>query len=139
MSVCVDSCSTPENMKAACDSTICAICTNRRFWLICFVYTCRLLTEPPICVLEPMQEGWSGHKGSTGMRDIFYSFCNGQVRERTSRLPGLAGLSGLRISPLSFEKDDDTNFHMDFIRSFANLRARNYSIEEVDALQVRPL
>jgi hypothetical protein len=37
---------------------------------------------------------------------------------------------------LSFEKDDDTNFHMDFIRSFANLRARNYSIEEVDALQV---
>lgn len=59
-----------------------------------------------------------------------------QVRERTSRLPGLAGLAGLRISPLSFEKDDDTNFHMDFIRSFANLRARNYSIEEVDALQV---
>jgi hypothetical protein len=59
-----------------------------------------------------------------------------QVKERTSRLPGLGQLSGLRISPLSFEKDDDTNFHMDFIRSFANLRARNYSIEEVDALQV---
>jgi hypothetical protein len=33
-------------------------------------------------------------------------------------------------------QDDDRNFHMDFIRSFANLRARNYSIEEVDALQV---
>ena len=59
-----------------------------------------------------------------------------QVRQRTSRLPALSSLSGLRVSPLSFEKDDDTNFHMDFIRSFANLRARNYSIEEVDALQV---
>ena len=73
--------------------------------------------------------------------------CNGcggagpdlQVRERRSRLPRLAELSGMRISPLAFEKDDDTNFHMDFIRSFANLRARNYSIEEVDALQVRLL
>jgi len=35
------------------------------------------------------------------------------------------------MTSLEFEKDDDTNFHMDFISSFANLRARNYSIEEV--------
>mmetsp|Transcript_42763 Transcript_42763/g.89422 ORF Transcript_42763/g.89422 Transcript_42763/m.89422 type:complete len:1071 (-) Transcript_42763:248-3460(-) len=60
-----------------------------------------------------------------------------QVRERSTRLPALGGLAGVRISPLSFEKDDDTNFHMDFIRTFANLRARNYSIEEVDALQAK--
>ena len=35
-----------------------------------------------------------------------------------------------------FEKDHDLNFHIDFIQSFANLRARNYAIDEVDFLQV---
>ena len=35
-----------------------------------------------------------------------------------------------------FEKDQDLNFHIDFIQSFANLRARNYVIDEVDFLQV---
>jgi hypothetical protein len=30
-----------------------------------------------------------------------------------------------------FEKDDDTNFHMDLIAGLANMRARNYSIPEV--------
>ena len=54
-----------------------------------------------------------------------------------SQLPAAAALSGLQMTSLEFEKDDDTNFHMDFISSFANLRARNYSIEEVDKLQAR--
>jgi len=31
---------------------------------------------------------------------------------------------------IQFEKDDDTNFHIDFIHACANLRARNYVIEE---------
>lgn len=31
-----------------------------------------------------------------------------------------------------FEKDDDTNFHIDFINAAANLRARNYKIPECD-------
>eukprot|EP01059_Diplonema_ambulator_P004685 TRINITY_DN1439_c0_g1_i1.p1 TRINITY_DN1439_c0_g1~~TRINITY_DN1439_c0_g1_i1.p1 ORF type:complete len:1077 (+),score=471.75 TRINITY_DN1439_c0_g1_i1:48-3278(+) len=36
-----------------------------------------------------------------------------------------------------FEKDQDDNFHIDFIQAFANLRARNYAIEEVDFLQAK--
>eukprot|EP00755_Sulcionema_specki_P008398 Sspe_Gene.5899::Locus_1971_Transcript_1_1_Confidence_1.000_Length_3314::g.5899::m.5899/K03178/UBE1, UBA1; ubiquitin-activating enzyme E1 len=36
-----------------------------------------------------------------------------------------------------FEKDNDMNFHIDFIQSFANLRARNYDIGEVDFLQAK--
>lgn len=47
------------------------------------------------------------------------------------KLPASSSLAGLKVTSLEFEKDDDTNFHMDFISSFANLRARNYSIEEV--------
>jgi ubiquitin-activating enzyme E1 len=33
-----------------------------------------------------------------------------------------------QISPIEFEKDDDTNFHMDFIVACSNSRAENYEI-----------
>lgn len=36
------------------------------------------------------------------------------------------------ITPLEFEKDDDTNFHMDYIVACSNLRATNYSIPPAD-------
>lgn len=32
------------------------------------------------------------------------------------------------LKPIEFEKDDDTNFHMDFIVACSNLRAANYNI-----------
>jgi ubiquitin-activating enzyme E1 len=34
----------------------------------------------------------------------------------------------LSVEPLDFEKDDDDNFHIDFIAACANLRAVNYKI-----------
>ena len=34
-----------------------------------------------------------------------------------------------------FEKDDDSNYHIDFISSCGNLRALNYSIKPVDRLE----
>lgn len=42
-----------------------------------------------------------------------------------------------RLNPISFEKDNDANGHMDMISSLANLRARNYSIPEVDKLKAK--
>lgn len=36
------------------------------------------------------------------------------------------------INPIDFEKDDDTNFHMDFVVAASNLRASNYSIAPAD-------
>ncbi len=44
---------------------------------------------------------------------------------------------GFTLSPIAFEKDDDTNYHMQFIAAIANMRARNYSIPEVDKLQAK--
>ena len=38
----------------------------------------------------------------------------------------------LRITPAEFEKDDDTNHHVDFIVATSNLRAENYSIPPAD-------
>jgi hypothetical protein len=36
-----------------------------------------------------------------------------------------------------FEKDVDDNFHIDFIHSFANLRAKNYRLEPMDWITVK--
>ncbi|EMS58574.1 Ubiquitin-activating enzyme E1 3 [Triticum urartu] len=44
---------------------------------------------------------------------------------------------GFQMKPIQFEKDDDTNFHMDLISGLANMRARNYSIPEVDKLKAK--
>ncbi len=46
-------------------------------------------------------------------------------------------VKAMRFEPISFEKDDDTNFHMEFISSLANLRARSYQIEEVDKFKAK--
>ncbi|OAF66407.1 Ubiquitin-activating enzyme E1 1 [Intoshia linei] len=44
----------------------------------------------------------------------------------------ITAISIKSVEPQEFEKDDLTNFHMDFILATANLRAVNYSIETTD-------
>lgn len=46
-------------------------------------------------------------------------------------------LPGFKMNPVQFEKDDDTNYHMDMIAGLANMRARNYGIPEVDKLKAK--
>ncbi|XP_028146852.1 ubiquitin-like modifier-activating enzyme 1 [Diabrotica virgifera virgifera] len=55
-----------------------------------------------------------------------------RVSQIKEELPSVAELGGLRLTPLEFEKDDDTNFHMDFIVAASNLRAANYKIPPAD-------
>nr|XP_018908645.1 PREDICTED: ubiquitin-like modifier-activating enzyme 1 [Bemisia tabaci] len=55
-----------------------------------------------------------------------------RIGQLQSELPSRSQLSNLRITPLDFEKDDDTNFHIDFIVAASNLRATNYSIPIAD-------
>ncbi|XP_056620509.1 ubiquitin-like modifier-activating enzyme 6 isoform X1 [Triplophysa dalaica] len=43
----------------------------------------------------------------------------------------------LRMTPMFFEKDDDSNGHMDFVASASSLRARMYAIEAADRLQTK--
>lgn len=54
------------------------------------------------------------------------------IEELSAALPVPASLAGYRMQPLDFEKDDDTNHHMDFVTAASNLRALNYSIAPVD-------
>ncbi|KAK9154014.1 hypothetical protein Sjap_001494 [Stephania japonica] len=42
-----------------------------------------------------------------------------------------------KLNSIQFEKDDDANYHMDLIAGLANMRARNYSIGEVDKLKAK--
>lgn len=55
-----------------------------------------------------------------------------KLQQLQAELPPVSSLGGLRITPLEFEKDDDTNFHMDFIVAASNLRAENYDITPAD-------
>ncbi len=49
-----------------------------------------------------------------------------------AKLPSPASMAGYRLNPVEFEKDDDTNHHIDFITAASNLRATNYSINPAD-------
>jgi ubiquitin-activating enzyme E1 len=46
---------------------------------------------------------------------------------------------GYRLNPVEFEKDDDTNYHIDFITAAANLRALNYNIEPATRHQAKQI
>lgn len=47
-----------------------------------------------------------------------------------------AHFKNVHLIPVEFEKDDDTNLHMDFITACSNLRAENYSIAPTDKHKV---
>ncbi|XP_053492231.1 ubiquitin-like modifier-activating enzyme 1 [Ictalurus furcatus] len=57
----------------------------------------------------------------------------GELHELKQKLSSLQPDSQkCRTFPLEFEKDDDSNFHMDFIVAASNLRAENYDIPAAD-------
>ena len=49
-----------------------------------------------------------------------------ELRAKADRVDGFKGVN---LNPSSFEKDDDSNHHIDFITACANLRAANYTIK----------
>lgn len=54
------------------------------------------------------------------------------LTELVSSLPSPGSLAGLRLNVVDFEKDDDTNHHIDYITAASNLRAINYGIQPAD-------
>ena len=61
----------------------------------------------------------------------------GSVQQRVSQAAAKKLPTGYSMDAVVFEKDDDANFHMDLITALANMRARNYSIPEVDKLKAK--
>ncbi|KAL4807699.1 hypothetical protein BDV18DRAFT_135854 [Aspergillus unguis] len=57
---------------------------------------------------------------------------NDEIQRLVDALPSPKSLAGFRLDPVEFEKDDDTNHHIDFITAASNLRAENYEITPAD-------
>lgn len=54
-----------------------------------------------------------------------------------SELPTIEDLKKFKVRALEFEKDDDTNHHIDFITCSSNLRATNYDIPILDRYETK--
>ncbi|UXI15456.1 elongation of very long chain fatty acids protein [Sarcoptes scabiei] len=67
-----------------------------------------------------------------GMMDSNQLDAGEQLKSMLSDLPPYNDLCKIKINPIDFEKDDDTNYHMDFIVAASNLRAENYEIAPAD-------
>ena len=55
-----------------------------------------------------------------------------ELKKLIDSLPSPKSLGSFKLEPVEFEKDDDTNYHVDFITAASNLRALNYNIPEAD-------
>lgn len=55
-----------------------------------------------------------------------------RIEQLTTILLAEREKTSFRMNPTEFEKDDDTNRHIDFVTACSNLRATNYSIETCD-------
>ncbi|KAG2386072.1 hypothetical protein C9374_003221 [Naegleria lovaniensis] len=55
-----------------------------------------------------------------------------EMHHLQSSVPKPSEVVGFHMNVIEFEKDDDTNYHVDFITATSNLRARNYKIPEAD-------
>ena len=64
--------------------------------------------------------------GSSGFDD------NQELQKIAASIPAPQAFAGYRLQPVEFEKDDDSNHHIDFITAASNLRAENYNIAPAD-------
>jgi ubiquitin-activating enzyme E1 len=55
-----------------------------------------------------------------------------ELQKVVDSLPVPKSLAGFKLDVVEFEKDDDTNHHIDFITAASNLRAENYKITAAD-------
>lgn len=55
-----------------------------------------------------------------------------ELHQLAASLPQPSTLAGYRLNPVEFEKDDDTNHHIEFITAASNARALNYQIDVAD-------
>ncbi|KAK7687421.1 E1 ubiquitin-activating protein [Cerrena zonata] len=60
-----------------------------------------------------------------------------ELKKIAATLPEPSTLAGYRLTPIEFEKDDDTNHHIEFITAASNCRALNYAIETADASKTK--
>ncbi|XP_078270319.1 ubiquitin-like modifier-activating enzyme 1 [Rhinoraja longicauda] len=78
------------------------------------------------------QSGVTIHTNDQEMEAAEDSVDENHLEKLKKNLSSREAFSGCEMHPIDFEKDDDTNVHMDFIMAASNLRAENYSIPPAD-------
>ncbi|KAK2508547.1 hypothetical protein MC885_007636 [Smutsia gigantea] len=72
------------------------------------------------------------HVSDQELQSANASVDDSRLEELKATLPSPEKLPGFKMYPIDFEKDDDSNFHMDFIVAASNLWAENYDIPPAD-------
>ncbi|XP_072483986.1 ubiquitin-like modifier-activating enzyme 1 isoform X1 [Notamacropus eugenii] len=72
------------------------------------------------------------HVSDQELQSASASVDDSHLEELKTMLPSPEKLPGFKMCPIDFEKDNDNNFHMDFIVAASNLRAENYDIPPAD-------
>jgi ubiquitin-activating enzyme E1 len=78
-------------------------------------------------------------KNLDAMRKNGQSSQDHEINHIQSRLPKCEDIVGIKIRAHEFEKDDDSNFHMDYITAVANLRAENYEIQTAERSKIKQI
>uniref|UniRef100_A0A7N8X056 E1 ubiquitin-activating enzyme n=1 Tax=Mastacembelus armatus TaxID=205130 RepID=A0A7N8X056_9TELE len=90
----------------------------------------KILQEVKVPPFTP-RSGVKIHVSDQELQNSNSSVDDSRLEELKTQLPSPES-SQFKLNPIDFEKDDDTNFHMDFIVAASNLRAENYDIPPAD-------
>jgi len=62
-----------------------------------------------------------------------------EVKAILASLPDRSSFKETDFRPIDFEKDDDRNFHIDFVYAMSSLKASVYGINQIDRLRLKSL
>lgn len=91
----------------------------------------KLLQDIKVPEFTP-KSGVKIHVSDQELQSANASVDDSRLEELKTLLPAVEASSQFKLCAIDFEKDDDTNFHMDFIVAASNLRAENYDIPPAD-------
>lgn len=91
----------------------------------------RILETIPVPPFQP-KAGVTIHVTDEEAAEATEDIDEKQLEDLRTALADPAAFAGCLMEPIYFEKDDDSNFHMDFIVAASNLRAENYWIPQAD-------
>ncbi|KAG9269620.1 ubiquitin-like modifier-activating enzyme 1 [Astyanax mexicanus] len=91
----------------------------------------KLLQDIKVPEFTP-KSGVKIHVSDQELQSANASVDDSRLEELKTLLPAVEASNQFKLQAIDFEKDDDTNFHMDFIVAASNLRAENYDIPPAD-------
>lgn len=102
----------------------------------------RVLREVTIPQYKPSEKPIETDEAAKKPNQMKLALSSEEEREAITQLEGAIAAchvtpEWLRMAPMQFEKDDDSNGHMDFVASASALRARMYTIEAADRLKTK--